>query len=72
MTTPPVNDTNNANCICRMCPSYPGNNDPFQYCGHGKSEKTITQEGCLCPSGCPVYSQYKLNGMYFCVYGKAK
>jgi hypothetical protein len=55
-----------------MCPSYPGNNDPFQYCGRGKSEKTITQEGCLCPSGCPVYSQYKLNGMYFCVYGQAK
>ena len=72
MTTPPVNDTNMANCICHMCPSYPGHNDPKLYCGHGKSEKSIAQEGCLCPAGCPVYSEYKLNGMYFCIEGKAK
>jgi hypothetical protein len=55
-----------------MCPSYPGNNDPKQYCGRGKSDLKVSMEGCLCPAGCPVYTQYKLNEMYYCVNGKAK
>jgi len=71
-TKVPVTPQLEAECICQMCPSYPGNNDPKQYCGSGKSDQKISMEGCLCPSGCPVYSQYKLKDMYFCVYGKAK
>lgn len=72
MTTPPVNEQTDVGCLCAMCPSYPGNNDPKVYCGRGKSTQKIEQEGCICPAGCPVYSQYKLDSMYYCVNGKAK
>ena len=72
MTTPPVNDENLSECICDGCPSYPGQGDKKQYCGHGKSPLKVKMEGCICPAGCPVYAKYKIKDMYYCVYGKAK
>nr|WP_302476248.1 DUF2769 domain-containing protein [Methanocella conradii] len=27
---------------------------------------------CICPSGCPVYTKYKLKDTFYCMYGKAK
>lgn len=71
MATPPENDENYGSCICDGCPSYPGN-DKKLYCARGKSDKKISMEGCICPAGCPVYAQYHLKDMYYCVNGKAK
>ena len=72
MTTPPETPENYSQCICDSCPSYPGQGDRKMYCARGKSEKKIDQEGCICPAGCPIFLQYKLKDMYYCVYGKAK
>jgi hypothetical protein len=72
MTTPPVNEENEMECICNGCPSYPGQEDRKQYCGRGKSPLKVNMEGCICPAGCPVYAKYKLKDMYYCVYGNAK
>ncbi|MCD1295482.1 hypothetical protein CUJ83_10775 [Methanocella sp. CWC-04] len=71
MTTPPETPENYDACICSSCPSYPGD-DKVLYCGRGKSDKKINPEGCICPQGCPIFSQYKLNSMYYCMGGKAK
>lgn len=72
MATPEETPENFNNCLCDGCPSYPGQGDKKFYCGHGKSDKKIHQEGCICPAGCPVYKKYKLNNMYYCINGKAK
>jgi len=71
MVTPQDTEENLAGCICDSCPSYPGS-DKKLYCAKGKSDKKIEMEGCICPAGCPVYSQNKLKDMYYCIYGKAK
>ncbi len=72
MPTPSETDQNYSACICDGCPSYPGGGDKKLYCARGKSEKKISMEGCICPAGCPVYAQYHLKDMYYCVNGKAK
>jgi len=71
MVTPQENPENYEGCLCDSCPSYPGHGDKKLYCGRGKSDKTIKQEGCICPMGCPVYEKYKLSSMFYCVDGKA-
>ncbi len=72
MTTPIENEENYMECICNGCPSYPGQGDKKLYCARGKSALKINNEGCICPSGCPVYSKYGLKDMFYCMYGKAR
>ena len=65
----PVSDEIGARCRCESCPSYHGN-EPWLYCGRGKSKSEVTQIQCLCPE-CPVYAEYKLIGIYYCIEGVA-
>ncbi|SNQ59616.1 glutamate synthase-related protein [Candidatus Methanoperedens nitratireducens] len=63
-----VQDTreNREKCLCPGCPSYPHDCEgEILYCGMGKSDCDIKARGCNC-SNCPVYYEYKLNGLFFC------
>jgi hypothetical protein len=67
MPVVPVSDEISAKCICEGCPSYPGN-EPWLYCGRGKSPQEVNQVSCVCP-GCPIWEQYGLSRTYYCVEG---
>lgn len=63
-----VEDTkeNREKCLCPDCPSYPHDcKGEILYCGLGKSDCEIKARGCNC-SNCPVYYEYKLNGLFYC------
>ncbi len=63
-----VQDTkeNREKCLCPDCPSYPYDcKGEILYCGLGKSNCDIRARGCNC-SNCPVYYEYKLDGLFFC------
>jgi len=63
-----VQDTreNREKCLCPGCPSYPhGCAGEILYCGLGKSDCDIKARGCNCIN-CPVYYEYKLNGLFYC------
>ena len=67
----PVDDATSARCICGQCPSYPDQDEPWLYCGRGKSKNEITPAGCLCPQ-CPIEKQYKLADTFYCMNGAAE
>lgn len=66
----PVSDEISDRCICGDCPSYPGN-EPWLYCGRGRSPRQVNQVTCTCP-GCPNFDEYGLTDTYYCVIGKAE
>jgi glucose/arabinose dehydrogenase len=69
----PDTQYNNRRCICPNCPSYDkcmiGKMEKL-YCAIGKSECIIEKKGCICGE-CPVASEHKISGFYFCEKGKA-
>lgn len=58
-------------CICINCPSY---NDCMKtgmqglFCARGKTDCAVERLGCIC-SKCPVSSEYRLFGGYYCAVG---
>jgi hypothetical protein len=71
-----VEDTseNSLKCICKSCPSKDecmNNNKEWLYCARGGSKCSVAQKGCLC-RGCPITAQFRLEGGYYCIKGKAK
>ena len=48
------------------CPSYPAESEEGLYCARGSSKVSIVKKGCNCPE-CPVWANYGLTGMYYCV-----
>jgi len=71
-----VEDTseNSLKCICKSCPSKDecmNNNKEWLYCARGNSKCSVTQKGCLC-RGCPITAQFRLEGGYYCIKGKAE
>ena len=50
-------------CICKICPSYSGENGMF--CSKNKNRKLGKREGCLCES-CELYRKFRFEGDYFC------
>jgi glucose/arabinose dehydrogenase len=69
----PDTQYNNRRCICPNCPSYDkcmtGKMEKL-YCAVGKSVCMIEKKGCICGE-CPVASEYKISGFYFCDKGEA-
>jgi uncharacterized protein DUF2769 len=63
-----------AECVCRMCPTYFDCGEPLAFCTwpQGKSRCIVVEQGCICP-GCPVYveSEFASEG-YYCVRGPEK
>ena len=61
-------------CICTNCPSY---NDCTKekneklFCAKGKSACDMNHNGCICGE-CPVQSENRFSGMYFCINGEVK
>lgn len=71
-----VEDTkeNSAKCICKSCPSKNecmNKNGEWFYCAKGKSQCEVQEKGCIC-GACPIEAQYKLDGHYYCIKGKAE
>lgn len=67
---------NLAKCVCRGCPTYQASrcakeNQEKLYCAVGKSACDLIRKGCIC-GACPVWSEHKLTGGYFCLTGQAK
>jgi len=63
---------NYGKCFCIDCPLYTtcnqGNAERI-FCARSKSGCTMDNgKMCRCP-GCPVYSESKLSGAYFCIIG---
>ncbi|MFA5012945.1 MAG: glutamate synthase-related protein [Candidatus Paceibacterota bacterium] len=57
---------NRKKCLCSGCPSHPAPcGGELLYCGNGASKCDISAKGCFC-SGCQVYSENNLTGLYFC------
>ncbi|MFX0066096.1 MAG: PQQ-dependent sugar dehydrogenase [Candidatus Hermodarchaeota archaeon] len=70
----PNTQYNDRRCICPNCPSYDkcmtGKMEKI-YCAVGKSKCVIGKKGCICGE-CPVASEHKISGFYFCEKGKVK
>jgi len=76
----PVPDTEESMNVCRRfcgpCPSFkPNKLNEFEphalFCARGKTTKPMSEvedHGCNC-FGCDLFSQYDLEGGYFCFYG---
>ncbi len=61
-------------CICMNCPTHTQEmKDKMQgmFCARGKSGLKFERKGCLCGE-CPLASEYKLSGGYFCDMGAAE
>ncbi|MBZ2164569.1 glutamate synthase-related protein [Methanobacterium spitsbergense] len=59
-------EENRSRCYCRLCPSYPHDCEgEILFCGKKASKCEINAKGCLC-SKCPIYSENKLKGNYYC------
>jgi Protein of unknown function (DUF2769) len=61
-------------CLCytERCPTY--NTAGLMgglFCARGRSEKVPEKKGCVCPS-CPIWTESKLNAIFFCIYGAAE
>jgi len=60
-------------CICIHCPLYADcnkNKAERIFCARTMSECAMDGgKMCICPAGCPVYSENKLAGAYFCITG---
>ncbi len=54
-------------CICRDCPSFPG--EGILYCARGAQPK-VRKRGCVC-GDCKVFRQAKLQDGYYCADGAA-
>lgn len=66
---------NFAKCVCAGCPTYQANDcakgkKEKLYCAVGKSNCELARKGCIC-GACPIWSEYKLDGGYFCLNGEA-
>lgn len=60
---------NAASCICPNCPTYNEcmtGGGSVLFCARGKSDCDVERQGCICGE-CPVQSQYRNSGMYYCV-----
>ena len=61
-------------CICMNCPTH---NQCMKdkmhglFCARGKTDCTLERTGCLCGE-CPISSEYRLSGGYFCDMGAAE
>ena len=59
-------DENRAKCICASCLSFPRVcGGEALYCATGRSKCEIQVKQCIC-NRCPVYTENKLEGLYFC------
>jgi hypothetical protein len=60
-----------AECVCRMCPTYFDCGEPLAFCvwRTGRSRCITTEQGCIC-TGCPVYveEEFVTEG-YYCTRG---
>ena len=71
-----VEDTerNSSRCRCPGCPTHEGcmsRNDERLYCSRDRTDCDVTAHGCLC-NECPVWSDNRLGGRYFCIEGAAR
>jgi methylamine---glutamate N-methyltransferase subunit C len=64
----PDTQQNEDRCICRDCPSFPG--EGIFYCARGKSEKPVRERGCVCPD-CAIFKEFRLQDGYYCADGAA-
>lgn len=66
-------ESNAGRCLCPGCPTY---DDCMRdagerlYCSRGKTACTPPPRGCICGE-CPVWAQYQLGTLYFCMDGAA-
>jgi glucose/arabinose dehydrogenase len=70
----PDTERNRRLCICPSCPSYNlcmENNLERLYCAKAKSKCEIVKKGCICGE-CPIASEYRISGFYFCTEGVYK
>jgi hypothetical protein len=68
----PKNSAENfGKCICVNCPLFTDcnrNKGERLFCARTKSECAMdNKKSCLCPAGCPVYSENDLVGAYYCI-----
>jgi len=69
----PETEENRMKCICPSCPTY---NKCMKekmhlfFCAKGKTDCKLDKKGCIC-GGCPIWREYKLSRVYFCVTGAA-
>ncbi|MFA6228467.1 MAG: DUF2769 domain-containing protein [Patescibacteria group bacterium] len=67
-------EANSGRCVCGQCPSYSDclrDRAEGLFCASGKATCEIKKSGCLC-GGCPIATEYNLNGGYWCIEGVAE
>jgi hypothetical protein len=67
------NEANASRCRCPGCPTTDDcmkAKDGRLYCSRGQSDCDVYAHGCLCPE-CPVWSENRLGGRFFCLEGAA-
>jgi hypothetical protein len=65
---------NNTKCICGGCPSYTDcmqDKNELLYCSRGKTECEVTKNGCMCED-CPLFAEFGLKELYYCISGAAE
>jgi hypothetical protein len=51
---------------CDTCPSFCGQKGEGLFCARGPSKVTAEKKGCNCPE-CPIWINYGLSNMYYCI-----
>ncbi len=67
-------EENLALCICPNCPTYDACMEEAMqalFCARARTSCEITKAGCLCGE-CPVATEYRLSGLYYCDTGAAE
>ena len=71
MVQVPDTPENEGQCLCCDCPTYiecMRERAQSLFCARDKSECEIERNGCLCGT-CPLASEYRLDGEYYCMTG---
>lgn len=71
MTVPDTQE-NMTKCLCVKCPTYNmcmKDKAERLFCSKGKTTCKLQEVGCIC-TGCPIWLEYKLGALYYCVSGK--
>lgn len=76
MSKVPLNETNQAKCICPRCPTWQANECPKEksellYCSVGVTACNLPDKGCICGM-CPLWEEYDLSKGFFCLNGAAE
>jgi len=68
------NQENLMKCICKNCPTHNQcmkENMHGLFCARGASTCEMERQGCICGE-CPISSEYRLSGIYYCDTGAAE